>query len=454
MATLYVSSVDGDNSDDGSTWALAKATVAGALTLCTDATNIVYVDSAHAAVPAAAIAWNITTSRHVAIISVDRNGSSTTGHNGWLAGASETVSTNAAAFDICTTGAQFMFIYGMSIIGNNGSSTSNIVSIGTSTSNSRVELQSCVVNSPTTANIGAIRMGGTLSKVEATDCTLTLHVNTGVGHGVDIRGPVTLNNCTIAVGASQPSALFRWTGGAIGQLIANDCNLSAYTVSGGNIVYPDEMNAVSFAVLTNCKIHGTPTRVKVGAWGSDSASVTLMNVSASDTFYEFEYYTKLGKITANTSIYANDGATRHGTNLSWKVETTAACWEGQPFTTPWLYFVSPQTSSITASVELDFDNATDLNNRTCWMRTERISDASFPLGTLETTRHANPFDGSGANLTSSALAWTGTGGFANEKKRKIEETFTPSEKSTLRANLNFGVASWTGYVDPYLRGVA
>src|SRR3990167_2296817 len=47
MANIYVRSTDGSDADDGSTWALAKATLAGALAIATSADTI-WVSQNHA----------------------------------------------------------------------------------------------------------------------------------------------------------------------------------------------------------------------------------------------------------------------------------------------------------------------------------------------------------------------------------------------------------------------
>ena len=54
MATIYVRSTDGNNADNGSTWALAKATIAGAAAIDA-AGDTVFVSDAHAESTAGAV---------------------------------------------------------------------------------------------------------------------------------------------------------------------------------------------------------------------------------------------------------------------------------------------------------------------------------------------------------------------------------------------------------------
>ena len=75
MATIYLSSVDGSDGDDGSTWALAKATLAAALTAA-GAGGTVYMDDNHAETQASAmtLASPGTAAALVRVLCVDRTG--------------------------------------------------------------------------------------------------------------------------------------------------------------------------------------------------------------------------------------------------------------------------------------------------------------------------------------------------------------------------------------------
>lgn len=176
----------------------------------------------------------------------------------------------------------------------------------------------------------------------------------------------------------------------------------------------------------------------------------LINVDSGDTKTVFEFRNRAGTLTENQSIYANNGAQMNGTGLSWEIVTTSACNEFEPFVTPWCHAWGDSTSAQNAGFRLIHDSATNLHNRNCWAEVEYVSDASFPKGTLGSTRNAAPFDGSSADLSSDSETWTGTGGFSNANKQKVDLNFTPAEKSLLRGRLSVGVASKTLYVAPQL----
>lgn len=463
MSTLYVSSVDGNDADNGSTWALAKGTVAGALAIAGDL-DIIFVDSAHNfSATSANILWDAPTAGFfVAIISVNRNGSTTTGHSGWLAGATETCGTNNFSVLIASARAQRLFIYGMSCVTNTGVSNTNQITIGTiAGGDCRVILSSCTLTTPFTgaATSPGLVLGCLLSStshvgsfIRLLNCTCNLPNTASVTSGAirfSLADKVEIIGITIAFsGANKPTVLFG--GGTTSSGWRCGVSILDSDLSGFNAgTYFSVANAFTgFVQVTNCKLHATPALV-TGTWPR-AFEMTLINTDSGDTKTVFEYRNRLGTIMENASIYANASAQMNGTSLSWEIVTTSACNEAEPFVTPWLHAWGDSTSAQNAGFRLIHDSATNLHNRNCWADIEYASDASFPKGTLGSTRNATPFDGSSADLSSDSETWTGTGGFANPNKQKADVNFTPAEKSMLRGRLSVGIASKTLYMAPQL----
>jgi hypothetical protein len=446
--TVYVSSVDGSDADNGSTWALANATITGGLADATDGTfNFIYVDSAHSASPSAAITYTGTSGSFTAIISVDRNGSTTTGHNGWLAGADETVGNNNAAFTIGGgTASHKLFLFGLTLSGNSGASGGNTLALVGTTGSVGVELaaRSCTFSTP---GNGATRIfigppAGTTNNtqlVRLESCVLTTHQNTAAG--IQIRkANVTMVGCTHTfAGATKAAVLFDFIQGTAPTLTILDSDLSGF--DAGN--YFDVTNIQGPVTLVNVKRHATPG-LKTGTWADNSGSITIIDADGG-----FEYCNRLGTLTESASVYANNGFTRLGTNYSWQIVTTAACSEQEPFVTPWAMRPSDDTAEIDVGFEIVHDSATDVHNRNLWPEIEYVSAAS--LGTLSSGRNAEPFDGTAVDWTNTATTWTGTGGMTNSNEQGVYRTFTPFAGSLLRGRLAVGEASKTLYVDPLLR---
>ena len=463
MATLYVSSVDGSDSDNGSTWALAKATIAGALAVATDSENIIYVDSSHNFAPTAAINWNPAADNiQVAIISVNRS----TG--AWLAGAAETVNVNAQAFSIGSTGttgaAWKLFVFGMVITGNSGSSTNNKINIGTdSDSASFFVFRDCVLSTPGTSTNATLIFGGGSSfnweskTFRFINCTLKLTDNvSGIPVSVQWLLFLRFENCVFqSAGTAKPTEIFSTTGtghstrAELIQLL--NCNLTA--LDGGTAI----VNVAGFTKggrleIVNSAL-GSGMTFTTGSWSSlGRFEVTAINCDSGDTNYKFRYQNRLGTLVESTSVYASDGFEFGGlTPLSWQIVTTSQCNEFEPFVTPWMVRWNDSTSAQTASLEVVHDSATALHDRNLWAEFEYLSNASYPLGTLASARNAQPFDGSSSNWGAGSATWTGTGGFSNENKQKVTKAFTAAEKSPLRGRLFVAAASKTLYLDPQER---
>lgn len=462
MTTLYVSSVDGSNSDNGTTWALAKQTVAGALSALTGTgPHIVYVDSAHAFTSSAAeINWNAAVANQkVSIISVDRNGSTTTGHNGWLAGATET-SADTYAFRIGGTNNGNYWVWGMNIVSGSSNTLSgnNFIKIGNSTSASHnIAFVKCNLRCPA-LNANARFDVGQATGANANATTLVLCVECDFQSKYSASGAafifntgyLTLVKCTHSYtnAAAKCANLFTFASTGVGSVTVIDSDLSGFDTSGGNIVDVSNMRQWK-CVFANCKLSSTPGLL-TGTWPTFHSSITVVNSDSADTANAFEFRDKAGTLVEDAATYRNNGARYDTAGVAWKIDTTADCDENTPFVTPWIARVVSRTGSVDLTIDILRDSATDFTNRQVWAEFETLEDASFPVGTLTSSRNANPFDGSGSDLTNSTDAsWTES--LTNDNEMLITTTRTLAEKSLLRARVGVGVASTTLYIDPMLQ---
>jgi hypothetical protein len=103
-------------------------------------------------------------------------------------------------------------------------------------------------------------------------------------------------------------------------------------------------------------------------------------------------------------------------------------------------------SSKTLTVEVVFDSASEATNAEVWAEAQVFTNSGVPQSAIVSSRIADVL-ATPANLTSSSAAWTGTGGFTNEKKRKIELVFTPQEKGYVEVYLHVARASMVVYAD-------
>ncbi len=455
MTTLYVSSVDGNDADDGSTRALAKLSVAGALAALTGAgPHFIYVNSAHNFAPAATITWNRAQADQViAIISADwTSGEPPTT---WLAGAKETCGADGD-FNIGSSGSQYLFIYGMTVVGHNSGTFGNDINVATATGfdvTVHIDMDTCTLSVPGTNTGNIINLsqstshnsGGASSAYR--NCTFNTPNSTGSAAAIGLGQSVTLINATIGfAGANKRTVLFSYDF-IEGRANIIDSDLSGYNTTSGAYFALGQVYGPIF--LINCKLSSTPSLVTGTFPDARSGSLTVINCDSGDTHNVFEYRNRQGTLTENTAIFANNGAQFNGLGISWEIVTTSACSEANPFVAPWCHRWSTATGSQDLHLQLIRDSLTDYTNREVYGEFETLENASFPNGTLSATRNTKPFAGTGVDLTNSSEAWTET--LANDNEMECRVTRTLAEKSLIRARLIVGVASTTLYVDPSVR---
>lgn len=451
MASYFCSSVAGDNTT-GASWATAKTTLTGALALATASGDIVFVDAAHTeSTASAAVTLDAPTSATaISVISVTRSGTGTA-NTGQAAGASVTVGTNAFSLTIGNARIQALYFFGIAFHVNNGASASNFIKLG-GAFGGQFEFESCTFDTPGSSTSVGIAFSTSalspISKIRLINCTVVAPNVAGAAQFNVGFAEVFISNLTLTFSATKPTTLFKGNTAPSDVRIV-DSDLSPYNAASSAYVNVATINGGTW-LFRNCKLNATPTIV-AGTWvGNNTPSVTVINCDSNDTHNIFAYYTRLGTITIDTSVYATSGALFDTANLSWKIVTTAACSKVEPFVTPWLYKWNTSTSSLVASLEINHDNATLMNDLTMWAEFEYLGSATFPNGTMASNRNAAPMDGSGSNWATGALSWTGTGGFTNPNPQKTTKTFTPAEKSLQAGRLCVGVASKTLYLDPEL----
>lgn len=454
--TIFVSAVDGNNADTGADWTNAKQTVAGALAIAVTG-DIILVDNAGTFTASAAITWT-PPAGNVAIISVNRAGG-----DAWAAGAVEAVGASSNAFNVAGAAASAMFVYGMTINGgSNAASACDINLVTTVNVSCYFETRSCTFDlKSTTLTTNRIFIGPTngatsrLVGMKFYDCTF---ICSGSRSGdfisldnadIEIVNPVI--SCT---GATKPSALFVsefWEAAA--RVVIRDGTLAGYNVSGG-AYFNIATQYGSQIVCSNLILDSTPT-VTTGSWPAGSnGSITLRNVDSGDTDYIFSYHDARGTLTVDIAIYKDGGASFNGQNVSWKIVTTAAASEFNPFVTPLLSIWDTLTSAQTATFDIIRDSATNLTNRDIWPTLDYAASATTTRYTAASGRNANPFTGTGADWSASGATWTGVGGFSNTNEQVMSIAFTAARDGLLQGRVYVGVASATLYLDAKVAGVS
>lgn len=440
MADYYVRSTDGDDADSGATWALAKATIQGALAVAA-AGDRVFVSQAHAQTQASALTLTSagTATNPIQILCADDSAGPPTS----LATTATVTTTGANSLTIAGSiycyGIKFAAMTGFSAGALNVNSTAGHVQ----------EYDHCALGMNSTSTSTLLIQFGAAALTTTPSLTLLRDTNLSYGH-VNHRisvahGSVVWKGGSLVGAATTTLAVFGSSGrGGILDVSGVDLsaadqflNLSSFGTGAG----------ASTLTLSNCKLPAS----WAGALGSyrPGCSVAMFNCDSGDTNYRFETLTP-GTLTQDTAVYRTGGASDGTTPISWRM---AAGGSGTKY--PVLTIDTPKIavwnetigSAITATLEVVTDGVT-LTDADCWIEVQYPGTSGSTKSTFVADVKASPL-ASAADQASSAAAWTTTG-LASPVKQKLSVTFTPQEKGPVVAIVRLAKPSTTVYVDPDL----
>lgn len=444
MASVYLSSVDGNNSDDGSTWALADATLAAALTAA-GAGGTVYVDNAHAEAPGSAITLTSsgTAASPTKILCVDRTGNP------------EPPTALATTATIATNGNAALNFAGVAISdgikysagdagGGGGSGMVNFQSTSLwawTIINGQLEVKQ---NSATPA----ISVG--LSSASSIGCKLTL-INSPLKFA-HVSQKVNIGDCIFewrdtpsGIAGTVPTTLFSPLSAASnGRAYISGVDLSA--AGSGKSLVDVGTNAGIYFRFENCKL-GASVSITTGTHaGPGGVVVEVINCDSADTNYRYYRQDYLGTATHETTIVRTGGASDGTTGFSRKLVSSANTSFYRPMYSQWFKFWNETTGSgVTVPIEIVTDNVT-LTDAEAWVEVEYLGTSGFPLSLSATDAAASIF-ASPANQTTSSETWTTTG-LTTPVKQTLSKQVTPQEKGWIRARVCLAKASTTLYACP------
>lgn len=436
MAIVYLRSTDGSDADNGSTWALAKATLAAALTAA-GAGGTVYVSQVHAETVASAmtLASPGTTVNVVKVLCVnDGAGPPTT-----LA-TTATVSTTGASSITCSG---YTYTYGITFNCGDGANSASFQT----TNAARFIFEACKIVLNNTSSTSRINIGGTTTS----SYYVTIFKNTALQFGatnqyISANGTFKwLNTQNAILGATFPSSLFLTASGNIGDILIDGVDLSAL---GANIIF--NINTVAKFVwrVVNCKL-GSAALFFSGVLGVENGGLDLHNCDSGNTNYRMECYRYHGSIKVETVVVRTGGASNGTTTISWNMTTLATVGFSYPLESPVFSIWNDTTgSSKTVTVEILHDSVTDLNDDEVWLEVEELGTSGYPVSTIQSDRKANILATAAAQPTSSTT-WTTTG-LTNPNKQYLSVTFTPQMKGYFQCKVMLAKASKTIYVDPLI----
>lgn len=437
MATLYVRSTDGSDVDNGTTWALAKATLTGVAAIDA-AGDTIYVSQAHAESTASALIFAFAADNApVKIICAND--------------AAEPPTTSATTATVTSTGnsnitfAGSYYVYGLTVVCASGGTGSQVFSAN-GYGQQRMEFDNCKLQMASTGSTafftfnpgnGSIRLRGVQFKFTHA----SQKINTGVGTIDWIGGGIESGSAAI-------TNLIALSGSTPGVLRMSGLDLSA-GASTMNIVTAGSSNRANQVVIRNCKLPASWSGSLVTGTIGRGERVEMYNCDSGDTNYRLQINDYSGSITEETTIVRTGGASDGSTTLSHKYVTSSnAAFPHLPLIGPEMVVWNDTTgSSKTVTVEVITDNVT-LTDAECWLEIMHLGTSGVPLGVIASDAKADVL-GSAVAQTTSTETWTTTG-LTTPVKQKLSVTFTPQEKGYIHAVAKVAKASTTVYVDPKL----
>lgn len=441
MANIYVRSTDGSDTDNGTTWALAKATIGGAADSDSTTDRTIMVSDNHAETPSGAIAWAWAGTKALPTIirCVDDAAEPPT------ATASTATVVCDDALTISNSG-NVVYFEGISFTAGNGASLTKNLVLADGTNGLTSLLNCSLILASTSASSVISLSDGTNSRVILKDVDFKFSAS---GQAIACSGnggiDVTWDGGALLSGGTSPTTLVRSMSSGTNILLTGIDLTNAGT---GINLFNSTANGVN-ATVRNCKLPNSWSGVFHSATPGLHSRFSFYNCDASDTNYRLAIHTSFGTIVSETTIVRTGGASDGTTPLSWKMVTNAdAEWPLLFLETDEIVRWNETTgSAITVTVELVTDNVT-LTDVDIELVVTYFGTSGRPLASFSSSGNTNTL-ATGTNLTTSSETWTTTG-LTTPAKQKLAVTFTPQEKGYIHAVVKLAKASTTVYVDPEL----
>lgn len=434
MTPYFLSSVTGNDANDGLSWATAKATAQAIYNLNYPADAFVYVDSGHTGQVGTQIPANLGDFAEIlTFLSVDRSQWPTVVEK--AGGQINFYATNQTIYGGCNLrGLTFNLSTAAASGAGNGFSAP---------SKSQVVVEASQF------------LGGQLQLGNAASATA--------------YGAIAIYDSThkpsIAAGyLNIANGIVRWYGGgfasgsyAITQLLAFPTSAMVdFVMDGADLsALPSNMpitanGGAGRAILKNCKMPPSWSGALFSNSCAINQTVEMYNCDSGATNYRIYIGQYAGTLRESTAVVKSGGATDGVTAMSWSITTNANCKPpdngGPPQTllTPEIaYWNEAIGVQVTLSVDVLADTS-PLTSSEAWLEVSYLGDAASPKSSPAITR--TKLGGAAVAHPSSAAAWSG--GPASSQVQKLQFAFTPRMKGLIMVRVRIARPSATVYVDP------
>ena len=442
MAVIYCRSSDGNDSDNGSTWALAKATLAAAVTAA-GSEGTVYLSDNHSELSTADItilSADTTADKIVKIWCVD----DTSDPEPPTTQSTGAIVESGSTYDITINGS--LYIYGVEFKTAAEAQNNQIYLVNENTTASYMTtLEKCKITNLATGTSSATETGRptntnfsrTLNFIE-TDLTISSAkaIIKAINVFVNMVGGTATGTTFLTTNGTEEPGVYKVRGMDLSGITDTIVSVVDVTQCAFDIA---NCELVSGVVL----VSGSPS----GGFSHDQ--VRIDNCSIANNNVERAYANDYGVASSDLSIYRTAGASDGTTNYSLEVISDANCTELLiPFRVELVSHVVDTATAKTVTVEIAQDGtSTALQDDEIWIEVHHQDDLTTTTH-IETNRAADIF-ATPVNQTSSSEGWTGLGG--TNVKQKLEVTTSLTGKSgMMTVYLVISKPSTTVYIDPYL----
>lgn len=439
MATRYLKSTTGSDANNGTTWALAKATLAGIDAIDT-AGDLIAVSQAHAESTAGVLNWALAGSNASPTKLVCGNDGASPPT---AVAATGTISTSGGATSITINGQ--LYVYGLSFIGGVGGSTGGSITCGTS-SGSNQSYENCSFQIASSSPSAAIGVGSaTNGVVRWRNCTIKFGA-TGQEMNMTANASFFWNGGSVLSGGSSPSNVLMDFVSAVARVEIENVDLSNL---GSTVKFTQNVRNAGKYVMRNCKLPaswtGTLTNGTLGGGGRAS----MYNCDSGNTNYKVWIEDFAGAIREEIVDVRTGGASDGTTPFAWRMTTnTNAVFPLHNLATDEIVIWNDTAGSAkTLTVEILSSTATILKNNEAWLEVNYLTDSGDPLGTIATS--APDILTTGTNNTTSSATWTTTG-LTSPAKMSLAITVTPQQKGWFICRVMMAKASAVMIVDPVI----
>lgn len=444
MADRYVRSTDGSNADNGTTWALAKATLAGVDAIDT-AGDRLFVSQVHAESTAASVTLNFAgtiTSPTKVICGND-------GAEPPTAVATTGAMTVTGASNITVNG--HVYVYGIIFTVGNAVGGGSFNS-GASTVTQRYENCDFIIPSGNTNTASGLFIGSARAILK--NCRFKFN---NASHGIKpTTGSIHINGGSIISGGTSPT-VFIATGS--GQILVENFDFSNAAAGINLSVAPTPPNSIIFR---NCKLPGSWSGGVLNGSFSSPGRISMYNCDNANTTYKVWIEDQSGTVRDEATIVRTGGASDGTTPLAWKITSGANC------AFPDAVMVSDEmriwndslggSPDMTVTVEYLHDTnvaagqgsgaSSAFQNNEVWLEVNTLESSTTPQGTLHSSAPTTILTAVSDNATGVGTgSWTTTG-LTTPKSGKVSVSFTPQKAGLIKCRVCVGKASKTIYVCP------